>query len=83
MAFHDGLAKDPKSEEEFWRIIEEAFEQVEGVLTGYPVESLDEALSGKYRLLEEGGSFKGSGADVIRYRGVHPDCPTSAPLRQF
>jgi hypothetical protein len=39
MAFHDHLARDPKSEEEFWTIIEETFVQVQGVLADYPVES--------------------------------------------
>ncbi len=32
MAFDDVLARDPKSEEEFWEIIEETFVQVEGAL---------------------------------------------------
>ena len=45
MAFDDLLARDPKSEEEFWAIIEETFEQVKGVLTDYPVETRDEALA--------------------------------------
>jgi hypothetical protein len=73
MAFHDGLARDPKNLEEFWKTIEETFEQVEGVLTGYPVETRDEALSGKLRHSNESGSFKGSPGDIIRYRGVSVD----------
>ena len=44
MAFIDDLARDPKSEEEFWAIIEETFEQVEEALTDYPVETREEAL---------------------------------------
>jgi hypothetical protein len=30
MAFSDDLARDPKSEKEFWQIIEDTFVQVEG-----------------------------------------------------
>ena len=46
MAFDDVLARDPKSEEEFWAIIEETFVQVEGALTAYPAETREEALAG-------------------------------------
>ena len=46
MAFDDVLARDPKSEEEFWAIIEETFEQIEGSLTAYPMETREEALAG-------------------------------------
>ena len=51
MAFDDILARDPKSEEEFWAIIEETFEQVEGALTDYPAETRDEALAGSAFLI--------------------------------
>jgi hypothetical protein len=51
MAFSDDLARDPKSEEEFWEIIEETFVQVEGVLADYPVETRDEALTGPFDLV--------------------------------
>ena len=54
MAFDDVLARDPKSEEEFWEIIEETFVQVEGALTDYPAETREEALDGTLR----GGKFK-------------------------
>jgi hypothetical protein len=60
MAFHDHLARDPKSEKEFWAIIEETFEQVEPTLTTYPVETREEALE----------SQRFSPGDSIRYRGV-------------
>jgi hypothetical protein len=36
MAFDDILARDPKSEKDFWTIIEETFVQVEAVLATYP-----------------------------------------------
>jgi len=39
IAFYDGLARDPKSEKEFWTIIEETFDQVESVLTDHPIET--------------------------------------------
>lgn len=58
MAFDDILARDPKSEKEFWAIIEETFVLVEGSLTDYPVETRDEALSGAMR----GGNFKDTAA---------------------
>ena len=54
MAFYDDLARDPKSEKEFWTIIEETFVQVEAALTDYPAETRDEALAGTLR----GGNFK-------------------------
>jgi hypothetical protein len=49
MAFYDDLARDPKTEAEFWTIIEETFIQVNGVLTDYPVETPEEALNGTLR----------------------------------
>ena len=69
MAFDDVLARDPKSEKEFWAIIEETFAQVEGSLTDYPVETRDEALSGAMR----GGNFKDASLSFIRHRGVRED----------
>jgi hypothetical protein len=50
MAFSDDLARDPKSDKEFWEIIEETFVQVAGVLAGHRVETREEALSGTLRL---------------------------------
>ena len=47
MAFYDDLARDPKSEKEFWAIIEETFVQVKGALTDYPVETREEALTAR------------------------------------
>jgi hypothetical protein len=44
VAFHDGLAKNPRNYDEFWYIIEETFDQVEATLTDYPVETREEAL---------------------------------------
>jgi hypothetical protein len=49
MAFYEDLARDPKSEEEFWTIIDDTFVQVRGALTDYPAETRDEALSGALR----------------------------------
>jgi hypothetical protein len=72
MAFSDDLARDPKSEKEFWRIIEDTFVQVEGVLTAYRVEVREEALAGTLRL-EGGGTFRDPTADIIRYRDVDKD----------
>jgi hypothetical protein len=72
MAFSDDLARDPKSEKEFWQIIEDTFVQVEGVLTGYRVETREEALAGTLRL-EGGGTFRDPIADIIRYREVDKD----------
>ena len=69
MAFYDDLARDPKSEEEFWTIIEETFVQVENVLTTYLVETREEALAGTLR----GGDFRDTAASIIRYRGVDKD----------
>ena len=69
MAFDDVLARDPKSEEEFWAIIEETFEQVEGALTAYPAETREEALAGTLR----DGNFKDASLSFIRYRGVRED----------
>ena len=69
MAFIDDLARDPKSEEEFWTIIEETFVQVEGALTAYPAETREEALAGTLR----GGNFKDASLSFIRYRGVRDD----------
>ena len=69
MAFDDILARDPKSEEEFWTIIEETFVQVEGALTAYPAETREEALAGTLR----DGNFKDASISFIRYRGVRDD----------
>ena len=69
MAFSDDLARDPKSEEEFWAIIEETFVQVEGALTDYPAETREEALAGTLR----DGNFKDASLSFIRYRGVRED----------
>jgi hypothetical protein len=66
MAFYDDLARDPKSEEEFWTIIEDTFAQVKSVLTDYEVETREEALSGILR----GVKFKDTAVSIIRYRGV-------------
>jgi hypothetical protein len=63
------LARDPKSEEEFWAIIEETFTQIEGALTDYPVETREEALAGTLR----GGKFKNTSVSIIRHRGVDND----------
>jgi hypothetical protein len=68
-----GLPRGPKNEDKFWKTIEDEFVQVEGTLIGYPVETREEALSGKRRLQDGGGLFKGSPGDFIRYRGVDKD----------
>jgi hypothetical protein len=54
MAFSDDLARDPRSEKEFWAIIEDTFVQVEGVLFGYHVEAKEEAFTGALRIRDEG-----------------------------
>jgi hypothetical protein len=69
MAFDDILARDPKSEEEFWAIIEETFVQIEGALTAHPAETREEALAGTLR----GGNFKDASLSFIRHRGVRED----------
>ena len=69
MAFDDILARDPKSEEEFWTIIEDTFVQVEAVLADYPVETHQDALAGTLR----GGKFKDASLSFIRHRGVRED----------
>jgi hypothetical protein len=69
MAFSDDLARDPKSEEEFWAILEETFTQVEATLTAYPVETREEALKGTLR----NGNFRDTSLSFIRYRGVDKD----------
>jgi hypothetical protein len=69
MAFYDDLARDPKSKEEFWTIIEETFEQVQGALTDYPAETREEALDGALR----GDNFKDASLSFIRHRGVRED----------
>jgi hypothetical protein len=69
MAFGDVLARDPKSKEEFWSIIDETFVQVKGALTDYPVETRDQALAGTLR----GGNFKDASLSFIRHRGVRED----------
>jgi hypothetical protein len=72
MAFSDDLARDPKSDKEFWTIIEDTFVQVEGVLNGYPVETQEEALAGTLRLRGD-GTFRDPTADIVRYRNVGKD----------
>jgi hypothetical protein len=69
MAFDDILAPDPKSEEEFWAIIEETLVQIEGALTAYPAETREEALAGTLRE----GKFKDASLSFIRHRGVRED----------
>jgi hypothetical protein len=69
MAFYDDLARDPKTEKEFWAIIEETFVLVEGALTAYPAETREEALSGAMR----GGKFKDTSLSFIRHRGVREE----------
>jgi hypothetical protein len=66
MAFYEDLARDPKSEVEFWTIIEETCAQVKGVLTDYIVETREEALAGTLR----DGGFKDKSVSIIRYRSV-------------
>jgi hypothetical protein len=73
MAFYDDLARDPKSEEEFWTIIEETFVQVKGALTSYDVETREEALTGARRIHNEGDTFRSSPGDFIRHRGVREE----------
>ena len=63
MAFHDSLARDPKNDSDFWNIIEETFEQIEPTLTGYPVETREEALE----------PHRSSPGDLVRYRGASKD----------
>jgi hypothetical protein len=63
MAFHDGLAKDPKNEDEFWRLIEETLDQVEATLADFPVETREQALQ----------SYATSAGGFVRYRGVSED----------
>jgi hypothetical protein len=58
MSFDDILAFDPKSEEEFWTIIEDTFAQVKSVLTDYQVETREEALAGTLRIRDEGDTFR-------------------------
>jgi hypothetical protein len=69
MAFSDDLARDPKSEKEFWTIVEDTFVQVQEVLAGHPVETREEALVGTLR----GGDFRDPEVSIIRYRGVNKD----------
>ena len=69
MAFYDDLAHDPKSEEEFWAIIDETFAQVKSVLTDYEVETPEEAIAGTLR----NGNFKDASLSFIRDRGVRDD----------
>jgi hypothetical protein len=69
MAFYDELARDPKSEREFWTTIEETFVQVEGALTDYPAETREDALAGTLR----GDNFKDASLSFIRHRGVRED----------
>jgi hypothetical protein len=73
MAFDDILARDPKSEKDFWTIIEKTFVQVEAVLVGYRVESKEEALDGTLRKRDDGDTYRSSPGDFIRYRGVDKD----------
>ena len=63
MAFDDSLARDPRTEDEFWKIIEDTFAQVEPTLTVYPVETREEALEPQ----------RYAPGDVIRYRGASED----------
>jgi hypothetical protein len=63
MAFYDSLARDPKADDEFWKIIEETFVQVEPTLTDYPVETRAEALEPQ----------RYAPGDLIRYRGASED----------
>ena len=63
MAFHDSLARDPKNDSDFWNIIEETFERIEPTLTGYPVETREEALE----------PHRSSPGDLVRYRGASKD----------
>jgi hypothetical protein len=69
MAFYDDLVRDPKSEKEFWTIIEETFVQVEGALTAYPAETREEALAGTL----SAGNFRNTTVSLIRYRGEDKD----------
>jgi hypothetical protein len=73
MALSDDLARDPKSEKEFWAIIEDTFVQVEGVLFGYRVETKEEALTGALRIRDGRDTYRSSPGDFIRYRGVDED----------
>jgi hypothetical protein len=63
MSFVDNLARDPTTEDEFWKIIEETFVQVEPTLTDYPVETREEALEPQ----------RYAPGDLIRYRGASED----------
>jgi hypothetical protein len=54
------LLVNPKSEKDFWTIIEETFVQIEGALTSYPAETRDEAIAGT--------QFKDASLSFICYR---------------
>jgi hypothetical protein len=73
VAFSDDLARNPKSEKEFWTIIEDTFIQVEGALFGYRVETKEEAFTGTLRIRNKGDTYRSSPGDFIRYRGVDED----------
>jgi hypothetical protein len=73
MAFSDDLARNPKSQKEFWAILEDTFIQVEGVLFGYRVETREEAFTGALRIRDDGDTHRSSPGDFIRYRGVGED----------
>jgi hypothetical protein len=73
MAFSDDLARDPRSQKEFWAIIEDTLVQVEGVLFDYRVETKEEAFTGALRIRDEGDTHRSSPGDFIRYRGVDED----------
>jgi len=68
MAFEEDWERDPKTEDEYWTIIEETFVQVEGVLATYQVETREEAFAGHYAT-----AFKDASVSFIRHRGVSED----------
>lgn len=72
MAFDPGWIRDPKNDDEFWRIIEEMLSMAEYVLLEHRVETREEALSGTLRL-QEGGTFRDPLASFIRYRDADKD----------
>jgi hypothetical protein len=67
--YNNDVTRIPRTEDDLWDVLEEQFDFVRLVLWETPVESKEDALSGKYDKLPDDTISKDRGMKVIGYRG--------------
>ncbi|MEZ0214622.1 MAG: hypothetical protein ACAH27_17005 [Xanthobacteraceae bacterium] len=59
----------PRDEAHFWELVEENFDHALQALSVHPVETKEDAISGRYRFVGDDGKLYLPGLSVIVYRG--------------